>query len=130
MANTYSWNCKTVDCYPTFDDETDVVYNVHWRLTATSSQVDDEGNPYMASNYGTQSISTDDIKDFIPFADLTNITVTGWVEATMGDDEVAELKSNLDSNIESQINPTSVTLQIENDSVAEEEESSEEEASE
>ena len=126
MANTYSWNCKTVDCYPTFNDETDVVYNVHWRITATSSKKDGEGNPYTASSYGTQSISTDDIKDFIPFADLTNTTVTGWVETTMGDDEVAELKSNLDSNIESQINPTSVTLQIENDSVAEEESSEEE----
>ena len=46
----------------------------------------------------------------------------------MGDEEVASLKSNLDANIESQINPTSVTLQIENDSVASEEESSEEES--
>ena len=128
MANTYSWNCKTVDCYPTFEEETDVVYNVHWRLTATSSEVDAEGNPYVASVYGTQSISTDDIENFIPFADLTNTIVTGWVETTMGDEEVASLKSNLDSNIESQINPTSVTLQIENDSVASEEESSEEES--
>ena len=128
MANTYSWNCKTVDCYPTFDDETDVVYNVHWRLTATSSKKDGEGNPYIASSYGTQSISTDDIKDFIPFADLTNTTVTGWVETTMGDDEVAELKSNLDSNIESQINPTSVTLTLEDEDVVVEEESSEEES--
>ena len=126
MANTYSWDCKTVDCYPTFDKQTDVVYNVHWRITATSSKKDGEGNPYTASSYGTQSISTDDIKDFIPFADLTNTTVTGWVETTMGDDEVAELKSNLDSNIESQINPTSVTLQIESDSVVEEESSEEE----
>lgn len=125
MANTYSWNCKTVDCYPTFDDETDVVYNIHWRLTATSDQVDSNDNPYVASVYGTQAISTDDIENFIPFADLTNTIVTGWVETVMGDEEVASLKSNLDSNIESQINPTSVTLQIENDSVASEEEASE-----
>ena len=129
MANTYSWNCKTVDCYPTFDEETDVVYNIHWRLTATSSDVDSEGNPYVASVYGTQSISTDNIENFIPFADLTNTIVTGWVETTMGEEEVASLKSNLDSNIESEINPTSVTLQIENDSVeAPVEESSEEES--
>jgi len=30
----------------------------------------------------------------------------------MGDEQVAELKSNLDANIESQINPTSVTLEV------------------
>ena len=126
--NTYTWNCRTVDCYPTFEDNADVVYNVHWRLNCTSDKVDAEGNPYVASVYGTQAISTEDIKDFIPFADLSNATVSGWVESTMGDEEVAELKSNLDANIESQINPTSVTLQIENDSVASEEESSEEES--
>tara|TARA_R100000329_G_scaffold110870_1_gene91015 strand:+ start:272 stop:673 length:402 start_codon:yes stop_codon:yes gene_type:complete len=127
--NTYTWNCRTVDCYPTFEDNADVVYNVHWRLNCTSDKVDAEGNPYVASVYGTQAISTEDIKDFIPFADLDNATVSGWVETTMGDEEVAELKSNLDANIESQINPTSVTLQIESDSVeAPEEESSEEES--
>ena len=41
MANTYTWDCRTVDTYPTHTDpnevtESDVVYNVHWRLTATT----------------------------------------------------------------------------------------------
>ena len=112
MANTYSWNCRTVDCYPTFEEETDVVYNAHWRLTATSEEVDTNGNPYVASIYGTQVISTDDISDFIPFADLTNATITEWVETTMGEEKVTEMKSNLDNKIESLINPTSVTLQV------------------
>ena len=129
MANTYSWNCRTVDCYPTFDEQSDVVYNVHWRLTATSDQVDSNDNPYVASVYGTQAISTDDIENFIPFADLTNTIVTGWVEDIWGEDKVAEMKTNLDNNINDQINPTSVTLQIESENVVEEE-SSEEEASE
>ena len=31
--NTYTWDCKTVDVYPTHESLTDVVYNVHWRLT-------------------------------------------------------------------------------------------------
>ena len=126
MANTYSWNCRTVDCYPTFDEQSDVVYNVHWRLTATSDQVDSNDNPYVASVYGTQAISTDDIENFIPFADLTNTIVTGWVEDIWGEDKVAEMKTNLDNNIESQINPTSVTLQIESENVVEEESSEEE----
>ena len=126
MANTYSWNCRTVDCYPTFDEQSDVVYNVHWRLTATSDQVDSNDNPYVASVYGTQAISTDDIENFIPFADLTNTIVTGWVEDIWGEDKVAEMKTNLDNNINDQINPTSVTLQIESENVVEEESSEEE----
>ena len=112
MANIYTWDCKTVDTYPTHDSHSDVVYNVHWRLNAESDQQDSEGNNYSASVYGTHSVNADDISNFIPFADLTNDIVTGWVTSGMGDEEVANLKSGLDSNIDSQITPTSVTKTI------------------
>jgi hypothetical protein len=112
MSNTYTWDCKTVDTYPNHDGHSDVVYVVHWRLNAESDQQDSEGNNYSASVYGTHSVNADDISNFIPFADLTNDVVTGWVTSGMGDEEVANLKSGLDSNIENQINPTSVTKTI------------------
>ena len=112
MANTYTWDCKTVDVYPTYDNYSDVVYNVHWRLNAESDQQDAEGNNYTATVYGTQTLTVDDIGSFIPFADLTNDTVIGWITTAMGDDEVQSLKDGLDSNIDSQINPTSVTKTI------------------
>jgi hypothetical protein len=112
MAIGYTWDCKTVDVYPTYDNHSDVVYNVHWRLNAESDQQDAEGNNYTATVYGTQTLTVDDIGSFIPFADLTNDTVTDWVTTAMGDDEVANLKSGLDSNIDSQINPTSETKTI------------------
>jgi len=112
MAINYTWDCKTVDVYPTYDGHSDVVYVVHWRLNAESDQQDTKGNNYSASVYGTHSVNADDISNFIPFADLTNDIVTGWVTAGLGDDEVANLKSGLDSNIDNQINPTSVTKTI------------------
>ncbi len=112
MANTYTWDCKTVDCYPEHDDHSDVVYNIHWRLNAVSDEQDAEGNNYSASVYGTHSVNADDISDFIPFADLTNEIVTGWVTTGMGDDEVANLKSSLDAQIVNEITPTSVTKTI------------------
>ena len=34
MAIGYTWDVSTVDTYPTLDSNADVVYNVHWRLTA------------------------------------------------------------------------------------------------
>jgi len=116
MSNTYEWNCKTVDVYPTYEEHTDTVYNVHYRLNAESSEtheVDGEQVPYTASVYGTQSLSLDDIgSDFIPFADLTNEVVTGWVEGIMGEEEVANLKSALDSKIAEEITPTTETKTI------------------
>tara|TARA_Y100000766_G_C18579116_1_gene446268 strand:- start:8 stop:361 length:354 start_codon:yes stop_codon:yes gene_type:complete len=110
--NTYSWNCRTVDCYTKLDSNSDVVYNIHWRYTATSDKVDSEGNPYVASSIGTQSVSTEDIKDFIPFADLTNTKVTEWCETGIGEEQVAKMKEGLDAQIEEKINPTHVTLQV------------------
>jgi hypothetical protein len=113
MANTYTWDCKTVDCYPEHDDHSDVVYNIHWRLNAVSDEQDAEGNNYSASVYGTHSVNADDISDFIPFADLTNEIVTGWVTDGMGEEEVANLKSGLDTKIADEINPTSVVKTLE-----------------
>ena len=112
MANTYTWDCKTVDVYPNHDSHSDVVYNVHWRLNAVSDQQDAEGNNYSASVYGTHSVNADDISNFVPFADLTNDLVSGWVTSGMGDDEVASLKSSLDDQIALLITPTSVTKTI------------------
>ena len=116
MANTYAWDCKTVDVYPEYEEHTDTVYNVHWRLNATSSEkheVDGQEVPYTASVYGTQSLSLEDVgSDFIPFADLTNEIVSGWVEGIMNEEKVAKLKSSLDTNIDQQINPTTETKTI------------------
>ena len=112
MSNTYTWDCKTVDVYPNHDGHSDVVYVVHWRLNAESDQQDAEGNNYSASVYGNHSVNADDIENFIPFADLTNDVVTGWVTDGMGEDQVTSLKDNLDNNIDGQINPTSETKTI------------------
>ena len=115
MANSYEWDCKTCDIYSEYEDEEDVVYVVHWRLTATSSEtheVDGEDVPYTASVYGTEPLTLGDLSDFVPFADLTNAITTGWVEDTMGEDRVQVLKDNLDNNISEQITPTSETKTI------------------
>ena len=112
MATTYDWNCKTVDCYPTDQSYTDVVYNVHWIVTGTSDTLDPDGNAYTATSIGTQAISTDDITDFTPFDDLTNADVVAWTKEAMGADQVTALETNIQSQIDSEITPTSVTLTI------------------
>ena len=109
---TYNWNCKTVDCYPEQDDEADVVYNVHWIVTGVSDELNPEGQPYSASNIGTQSLDTSDITDFIPFNELTNDEVVAWTKSAMGDKQVAQVESNVESQINSLITPTSITLTI------------------
>jgi hypothetical protein len=113
MAIGYTWDVSTVDTYPTLDSNADVVYNVHWRLTAEDdANQDADGNNWTATSYGTQSVDTSDISSFTAFADLSALDVQGWVEAGMGSDDVTALKSGLDAQIALLITPTSVTKTI------------------
>ena len=113
MAINYAWDVNTVDTYPTKDSNSDVVYNVHWRLTATDDANNDaDGNPQTATVYGSQGLDTDDISSFTAFGSLDAAKVQGWVEAALTADKVTELKSGLDAQIAEKITPTSVTKQI------------------
>ena len=113
MAIGYTWDVSTVDTYPTLESNADVVYNVHWRLTAEDdANQDADGNNWTATSYGTQSVDTSDLSSFTAFADLTSSDVQAWVETAMGADAVTALKSGLDAQIEAKINPTSVTKTI------------------
>ena len=113
MAISYSWNVSTVDTYPTHNSQSDVVYNVHWRLTATDDANNDaDGNPQTASVYGSQAVDTSDLSSFTAFADLTASDVQGWVEAALGADKVTEMKASLDAQIAEKVTPTSVTKTI------------------
>lgn len=118
--NTYNWNCRTVDTYPTAGENTDVVYNVHYQVTAVSDTLDPAGNAVSCTNIGTQTLGTEDITDFTAFADLTHDDVIAWTKAAMGTEQVDSIIASLDSRVESKITPTTVTKQIV-DAVAEEE---------
>ena len=113
MAIGYTWDVSTVDTYPTKDSKSDVVYNVHWRITATDdTNKDSDGNNWTATSYGTQSVDTADLSSFTAFGDLKASDVQGWVETAMGADAVKDLKAGLDAQIALLITPTSVTKTI------------------
>tara|TARA_R110000803_G_scaffold199631_1_gene263746 strand:- start:301 stop:633 length:333 start_codon:yes stop_codon:yes gene_type:complete len=108
MAITYTWNCTTVDTYPTKSDQTDVIFNVHWRLNG----VDDTEDENVGDSYGVVSLDTEDLSTFTAFADITEADVIGWVEAALGEDQVTALKASIDAQIAEKITPTVVTKQI------------------
>ena len=109
MAIGYTWDCKTCDTYPSKSGKSNVVYNVHWRLTATDdSNNDSDGNPQTATTYGTQAVSTDDLSSFINWSSLTNSDVQGWVETALTSDTVTAMKAALDAQIAEKVTPTSV----------------------
>ena len=106
MTINYTWDVSTVDVKE-IDGNADTVFNVHWRLTGT-----DDANDESASVYGTIGLDTEDLSDFIAFADLTVSDVQGWVEAAMGADEVQAKKDSLDATIAELVTPTVQTKQV------------------
>ena len=106
MAINYTWNVSTVDVKE-IDGNADTVFNVHWRLTGT-----DDANDESATVYGSIDLDTEDLSDFIAFADLTVSDVQGWVEAAMGEEEVQAKKDSLDATIAELVTPTVQTKQV------------------
>lgn len=116
MAIIYTWDCRTVDTYPTHSDqlespntENDVIYNVHWRLTGIETVGDVD---YSETVIGTQTLSTEDLSSFSSFDTLTNDDVAGWVQSAMGEERVASLEASISSSIQLKITPASVTKYI------------------
>ena len=98
MANSYEWKINQLECYPQANNQTDVVFTVHWDRIATDGT-------YNARIYGSQSIEFNPADTFTPYAQLTQAEVEGWLEAAMGADRITEMNAALDKQIEDQINP-------------------------
>ena len=101
MANTYNWKINALDAKIHEGDNDNVIYTVHWSFMAT-----DETGEYSASSIGTMGVEYDP-DNFIPYADLTKDDVVAWLEAGL---DVEAMKSNLDNQIELEINPVDETL--------------------
>jgi hypothetical protein len=119
MAITYTWNCKTVDTYPTHSDgqdpvneQNDVIYNVHWSL---SGQLVANEATHSASVIGTQTLSTEDLSSFTSWDDLTHDQVIAWTTGSMiaqDSGSVDNKEASVSSSINLKINPISVTKYI------------------
>ena len=108
MAIKYTWDCSTLDTYPTSSGFNDVVFQVHWRLKA-SDVINEVSHSYDV--VGTQAIdvSSLDSGSFIEWDNLKQKDVIGWVTASMGSDTVAAHKTAASSSLLEIANPIVVT---------------------
>lgn len=111
--NTYNWQVTNMDCYPSNEGQTDVVYKVYYYVEAFSSETHEVDNadgtkntiPYQATTCGEQTFTYSGKTPYTPYSDLTNDVVIGWVKNALGDAEVNALLLKLDTMILDQINP-------------------------
>ena len=99
MSNTYTWTATNLIGYPQYEGETDVITTVFYTVVA------DDGAGHTASIHNIQQTPLDPAAPFVPYPDLTNEIVIGWVQNAIGANGVTIIYANLDSQIEAQINP-------------------------
>lgn len=102
MATT--WKIRNVMVYNTLDGNSDVIYLVNYNVTAT----DDNGNVYVLPEEAM--IDTSSITDFVPFEDLTEEVVLGWVTTNLGTDVVAAIDQAAENALSNMLNTSTKTL--------------------
>ena len=78
-----------------------VCTTVHWTADKTDGD-------YGAGAYGSLGLPAKDPSDptFVAYEDITEAQAIEWTLAAMGEEQVAQLEANLDSQIEAQKHPT------------------------
>ena len=99
MPITYTWTATSLIGYPVLDGETDVVTRAFYTVLAD----DGEGHTADFSDFALTPL--DPSVPFIPYADLTNAIIIGWVQYNIGADLVASIEGSLAIQVERQVNP-------------------------
>lgn len=94
MATTYTWKIaqlerETADGY---------VYTAHYT-------VDAKDDVYSAGAYGSIGFERPE-GELIPFSDLTEELVVGWVQEQLGEEKVSEVEVALQTQLDEQASPT------------------------
>ena len=84
------------------------VFTAHYSVSAVSSTLDPQGNPYSQGAYGSVGLERPE-GDLIPFDELTQDQVIGWVKEKLGGDEkVAEIEKALTDRLAEMISPSKI----------------------
>ena len=99
---TYTW-AVTALYTETIAGEQDYVVIANYEVVGVDST-------YSASLSNIARFSTESVSPFIPYEDLTNDIVIGWIQTDLGVDGVNNLYACIQGQIDSQINPPVVPV--------------------
>ena len=107
MATTvFEWVISELNCAVESEGLSDVINMIHWRYNATQEH---DGTLYFAGTYSASGVAQPNPQNFIPYEDVTEAEVIGWLEAIL---PVEAMQLALENNIALQINPVEVTLPL------------------
>jgi hypothetical protein len=93
MSTTFTWNIANLER----EVADGFVYTAHYTIDA-------KDDTYSAGAYGSIGFERPDT--LIPFADLTQEIVVGWVKDALGTEKVTDIEVALQGQLNEQRNPT------------------------
>lgn len=94
-----SWKILQLDVTQQNQGVVDFVYNAHWK----SELSENEKTIY---KYGSVSFRYNPENAFIPFPELSESIVVGWVKSALGEEDVAKIEASLVAQMQELNNPT------------------------
>ena len=94
MSTTFTWNIANLER----ETSDGYVYTAHYTVNAAD-------DTYSAGAYGSLGLERPE-GDLIPFADLTEATVVGWVKEKLTAEKVTEIEAALQAQLDEQRQPT------------------------
>ena len=94
---TFTWTVKQL-LTETIAGEQNYVVIANYEVVGVDGQ-------YTSSIQDSARFSTANVDSFIPYEDLTNSIVIGWIQGILGVDGVANYEQSIQGQIDSQITP-------------------------
>jgi hypothetical protein len=94
MATTFTWAIAQLER----ETEDGLVFTVHYTVAA-------HDGTYSSSAYGSLGLERPE-GEMVPFADLTEEIVVGWVKDKFGEEKVAEIETALQAQLDEQHSPS------------------------
>jgi hypothetical protein len=99
----YNWNTLEVEVFNSLDGNTDVVYSVKYGILTSE-------NGTGVTLIKEQELNISSITEFIPFEDLTDETVIGWVKSDLGESGVIDVQKEAEELLNKALNTSTKTL--------------------
>jgi hypothetical protein len=93
MSTTFTWNIANLER----ETSDGYVYTAHYTVNAAD-------DTYSSGAYGSLGLERGDT--LVPFADLTEATVVGWVKEKLTTEKVTEIEAALQAQLDEQRQPT------------------------
>lgn len=101
MTIIKTWSVNKLEAYPEYEGQTDVVFGIHWTLTATDGI-------HQSQIYGSHNMTLEFEVPFTPYSKLTEAQVIAWLFAGIGSEQATAFEANVEQQLQDVINPSVV----------------------